>query len=448
MRSVRLRHAIMNIVRFAPSPTGRIHIGNGRAAILNWLFALKTNGQFILRYDDTDTARSTQEFADGIKTDVEWLGITPHRVEWQSKRFDRYDEVAADLRARGLIYACYETADELDRRRKRQQARGLPPIYDRASLKLTPEELTAFQAEGRKPHWRFKLANAPVDWVDLVRGPVHIDTATLSDPVLIREDGTYLYTLPSVIDDVDMTVTHVIRGEDHVVNTAVQIEITRAIGGTVPAYGHYSMLLGSDGKGLSKRIGSLSIQSLRESGLESMAVVSHAALLGTSDNIHPCTDIQELVDGFDLGKLSRAPARFDEAELAGLNAKLLHMTPYASVANRLDGVSEAMWLAVRGNIDKLSEVAQWRDVINASCKFEVAVDDVAFIAKARELLPQEPWDLNTWKVWTEAVKAATDRKGKTLFMPLRTALTGLDHGPELAALLPLIGRVRAVERLV
>ncbi len=437
----------MNIVRFAPSPTGRIHIGNGRAAILNWLFALKTGGQFILRYDDTDTARSTQEFADGIKTDVEWLGITPHRVEWQSKRFDRYDEVAADLRARGLIYACYETADELDRRRKRQQARGLPPIYDRASLKLTAEEIAAFQADGRKPHWRFKLANAPVDWVDMIRGPVHIDTATLSDPVLIREDGTYLYTLPSVIDDVDMAVTHVIRGEDHVVNTAVQIEITRAIGGTVPAYGHYSMLLGADGKGLSKRIGSLSIQSLRESGLESMAVVSHAALLGTSDNIHPCTDIQELVDGFDLGKLSRAPARFDEAELAGLNAKLLHMTAYASVANRLESVSEAMWLAVRGNIEKLSDVAQWRDVINASGKFAVAADDVGFIAKACELLPQEPWDQTTWKTWTDTVKATTDRKGKTLFMPLRMALTGLDHGPELAVLLPLIGRQRTLERL-
>jgi glutamyl-tRNA synthetase len=437
----------MNIVRFAPSPTGRIHIGNGRAAILNWLFALKSGGQFILRYDDTDTARSTQEYADGIKTDVEWLGIRPHRVEWQSKRFDRYDGVAADLRARGLIYACYETADELDRRRKRQQARGLPPIYDRASLKLTDDERKAFEAEGRKPHWRFKLANAPVEWVDMIRGPVHIDTATLSDPVLIREDGTYLYTLPSVIDDVDMAVTHVIRGEDHVVNTAVQIEITRAIGGVVPAYGHYSMLLGSDGKGLSKRIGSLSIQSLRESGLEAMAVVSHAALLGTSDNIHPCTDIQELVDGFDLGKLSRAPARFDEAELASLNAKLLHMTPYVDVARRVEGVSEAMWLAVRGNIEKLSDLSQWRDVISAAGKFTVAAEDVDFIAKARGALPPEPWDQATWKIWTEAVKAATERKGKSLFMPLRMAMTGLDHGPELAALLPLIGRQRVLERL-
>ncbi len=346
-----------------------------------------------------------------------------------------------------MIYACYETADELDRRRKRQQARGLPPIYDRASLKLTAEELAAFAAEGRKPHWRFKLANAPVDRVDMIRGAVHIDTATLSDPVLIREDGTYLYTLPSVIDDVDMAVTHVIRGEDHVVNTAVQIEITKAIGGTVPAYGHYSMLLGSDGKGLSKRIGSLSIQSLRESGLEAMAVVSHAALLGTSDNIHPCTDIQELVEGFDLGKLSRAPARFDEAELAGLNAKLLHMTPYSKVAHQLSGISEEMWLAVRGNIEKLEDAAQWRDVIISAAKYDVAAEDVSFIAKARELLPVEPWDGATWKVWTEAVKAATDRKGKTLFMPLRKALTGLDHGPELAALLPLIGRQRVLDRL-
>jgi glutamyl-tRNA synthetase len=281
----------------------------------------------------------------------------------------------------------------------------------------------------------------------MIRGPVHIDTATLSDPVLIREDGTYLYTLPSVIDDVDMAVTHVIRGEDHVVNTAVQIEITRAIGGVVPAYGHYSMLLGSDGKGLSKRIGSLSIQSLRESGLESMAVVSHAALLGTSDNIHPCTDIQELVDGFDLGKLSRAPARFDEAELAGLNAKLLHMTPWSAVKDRLNYGDEAFWLAVRGNIEKLDDAKFWDDVIHQDLKMDVAAEDVDFIAKARALVPSEPWDNNTWKVWTESIKAATDRKGKALFMPLRQVLTGQDHGPELAALLPLIGRQRVLDRM-
>jgi glutamyl-tRNA synthetase len=437
----------MNIVRFAPSPTGRIHIGNARAALLNWLFALKSGGQFILRYDDTDTARSTQEFAEGIARDVDWLGIKPHRVEWQSKRFGRYDAVADDLRARGFLYPCYETADELDRRRKRQQARGLPPVYDRAALKLTAEEKAVFEAEGRKPHWRFKLAHKDVTWTDLIRGPVHINSSTLSDPVLIREDGTYLYTLPSVIDDIDFNITHVIRGEDHVVNTAVQIEISEAISGTVPIYAHYSLLTGADGKGLSKRLGSLSIQQFRDDGLEAMAVVSHASLLGTSDNIHPCTDVQELVDGFDLGKLSRAPARFDEAELSALNAKLLHMLPWDAVKNRLDYGSEAFWLAVRGNIEKLSDAKAWHDVIINRFKGVVAEEDKAFIATARAALPPEPWDASTWKIWTDALKAATDRKGKTLFMPLRLALTGLDHGPELAALLPLIGRERVLDRL-
>ncbi len=437
----------MNIVRFAPSPTGRIHIGNARAALLNWLFALKSGGQFILRYDDTDTARSTQEFADGIARDVDWLGIKPHRVEWQSKRFGRYDAVADDLRTRGFLYPCYETADELDRRRKRQQARGLPPVYDRAALKLTAEEIAACKAEGRKPHWRFKLAHKDVTWNDMIRGPVHINSSTLSDPVLIREDGTYLYTLPSVIDDIDFEITHVIRGEDHVVNTAVQIEISEAIAGIAPIYAHYSLLTGADGKGLSKRLGSLSIQQFRDDGLEAMSVVSHASLLGTSDNIHPCTDIQELVDGFDLGKLSRTPARFDEAELAALNAKLLHLLPWDAVKDRVENGSEAFWLAVRGNIETLSDTKTWSDVINNRFKGVVAEEDEAFIAAALAALPPEPWDGTTWKKWTDALKAATDRKGKTLFMPLRLALTGLDHGPELAALLPLIGRQRAVERL-
>jgi len=435
------------IVRFAPSPTGRIHIGNARAALLNWLFALKTGGQFILRYDDTDVARSTQEFADGIAKDVDWLGIKPHRVEWQSKRFSRYDEVAADLKARGFLYPCYETADELDRRRKRQQARGMPPVYDRASLNLTSDEKAAFETQGRKPHWRFKLAQKPVEWNDLIRGPVHIDTATLSDPVLVREDGTYLYTLPSVIDDIDFGITHVIRGEDHVVNTAAQIEISKAISGTLPEYAHYSLLNGADGKGLSKRLGSLSIQSFRDEGLEAMAVVSHAALLGTSDNIHPCADYSELVDNFDLGKLSRAPARFDELELRALNAKLLHLLPWDAVKDRLPYGTEAFWLAVRGNIAKLDDAKPWHDMVSADITGVVAAEDKDFIASARTVLPPAPWDGTTWKVWTEAVKTATGRKGKDLFMPLRRALTGLDHGPELAALLPLIDREKALARL-
>lgn len=437
----------MTAVRFAPSPTGRIHIGNARTAILNWLFAQKSGGQFILRYDDTDVARSTREFAEGIAADLAWLGIRPGRVEWQSKRFARYDEVADQLKAAGRLYPCFETADELDRRRKRQLARGAPPVYDRAALRLSPAEIEKLTAEGRKPHWRFRLDGRHVAWTDLIRGPQHIDTAGLSDPVLVREDGSYLYTLPSVIDDIDFGITHVIRGEDHVVNTAVQIEITEALGAAPPQYAHHSLLTGADGKGLSKRLGSLSVAGMRESGLEPMAVASLAALLGTSDNIHPCTDYKELVDGFALDKLSRAPARFDEAELSQLNAKLLHHLPWGAVKNRLPGATEAFWMAVRGNIAKLADAETWRLVIEGPVTPVIAAEDKDFIAAAKELLPPEPWDGTTWKTWTEAAKAATGRKGKPLFMPLRLVLTGLDHGPELAQLLPLIGRNRAAARL-
>ncbi len=437
----------MTIVRFAPSPTGRIHIGNTRVAIMNWLFALKTGGQFILRYDDTDVARSTLEFEQGIATDLAWLGIKPHRIEWQSKRFERYDELAKMLRERGQLYACYETADELDRRRKRQQARGLPPVYDRASLKLTEDEKRELESQGRKPHWRFKLAHKPVEWNDVIRGPVHIDTTTLSDPVLIREDGSYLYTFPSVVDDIDFDISHVIRGEDHVVNTAVQIEICEALGGKVPTYAHHSLLVGADGKGMSKRLGSLSIQSFRESGVEAMAVASIAALLGTSENIHPCTEYSELVQSFDLNHLGRAPARFDELELGALNAKLLHMTPFEKVQDRLPETSEAFWLAVRGNIEKLSETKIWADIIAQDSKFTLNAADREYYDTSAKVLPAEPWDGGTWKIWTEAIKTATGRKGKDLFMPLRRALTGQDHGPELAALLPLIGREKTLKRL-
>ena len=435
------------LVRFAPSPTGRIHIGNARTAILNWLMALKSGGQFILRYDDTDTVRSTDDFATGIAADIDWLGIKPHRVEWQSRRFGHYDEVANRLRAEGRLYPCYETPEQLKLRRKLQEARGAPPIYDRAALKLTAEQRAKLEAEGKKPHWRFRLDGRVVEWNDLIRGPQHIDTRNMSDPVLVREDGSYLYTLPSVIDDIDFGVTHVIRGEDHVTNTAVQIEITEALGSSAPNYAHHSLLIGADGKALSKRLDSLSIASMRDGGLEPMAVVSHAALLGTSDNIHPCAEYAELVAGFDLDKLARAPARFDEAELLHLNAKLLHHLPWDAVKDRLPGDSEAFWLAVRGNIERLADADLWRNVVSGTITPAAEPDDADFIAAARALLPPEPWDGSTWKTWTEAVKAATGRKGKALFMPLRLALTGLDHGPELAQLLPLIGRETAVVRL-
>jgi glutamyl-tRNA synthetase len=437
----------MTIVRFAPSPTGLIHIGNARTAIVNYLFARKSAGKFLLRYDDTDVERSKDEYAQAIAEDLAWLGIVPDQVAHQSKRSARYDAAAEKLKAIGRLYPCYETPDELDRRRKRQLARGLPPVYDRAALKLTPEERAKLEAEGRKPHWRFKLDNRTVEWNDLIRGPQHIDTASLSDPVLIRGDGSYLYTFTSVVDDIDFGITQVIRGEDHVVNTAVQIEIFEVLGGTVPQFAHHSLLIGADGKGLSKRLGSLSIRSLREQGLEPMAVVSHTALLGTSDSIHPCQDYRELIASFDLSKLSRAPARFDEAELRHLNAKLLHMLPYDAVKDRLGYGNEAFWLAVRGNLGVLADAKDWWQVIADDIEPSASADDRAFLAEAAGLLPAEPWDGRTWSTWTDKLKGLSGRKGKSLYMPLRLALTARDHGPELAALLPLIGRAKSVKRL-
>jgi glutamyl-tRNA synthetase len=437
----------VTIVRFAPSPTGRIHIGNARTAILNWLYSRKTGGRFVLRFDDTDRERSTEEFARGIAEDLAWLGIDPDRVERQSQRFGRYDAAAEALKRAARLYACYETADELERRRKRQLARGAPPIYDRAALKLTPEDRLRLETEGRRPHWRFKLDGKIVAWTDLIRGVQHIDTASLSDPVLIREDGTYLYTLPSVVDDIDFDVTTVIRGEDHVVNTAVQIEILEALGASVPEFAHHSLLTGKEGTGLSKRLGSLSIKDLREEGLEAMAVVSHAALLGTSDSIHPCADYRELIEGFDFHKLSRAPARFDEGELRNLNARLLHILPYAAVEHRLGFGNEAFWLAVRGNLQVLADASKWWTIVSGEITPVIAAEDREFIRLAAAQLPPEPWTSEIWNTWTASLKDGSGRKGRMLFMPLRLALTGLDHGPELAALLPLIGRSRALRRL-
>lgn len=437
-------------VRFAPSPTGRIHIGNARTAILNWLFRLKHGGVFILRFDDTDAERSKPEFADGILEDLRWMGIEPDRIEHQSKRFAHYHAAVQKLKNLGLLYACYETADEIERRRKRQLARGLPPIYDRAALRLGADERKVLEKEGRRPHWRFKLAHRMVNWDDLIRGPQHIDTSTLSDPVLVREDGSYLYTLPSVVDDINLAITHVIRGEDHVVNTAVQIEIFEALKGSAPDFAHHSLLTGTDGKGLSKRLGSLSVDSLRASGLEPMAVVSHAALLGTSDAIVPHRHMDSLVEGFELSKLSRAPARFDEAELKSLNAKLLHVVPYEEVAHELRalGIEDGrqFWEAIRGNLTTISDAKQWHEVVHGKIPASQQ-NDREFLREAVRLLPPEPWDGSVWQRWSGALKERTGRKGKELFRPLRLALTGLDHGPELAALLPLIGRAEVERRL-
>lgn len=436
-------------VRFAPSPTGYLHIGNARPALFNWLFAKRHGGRFLLRYDDTDVARSKQEFAEAIAEDLAWLGIVPDETYRQSARIATYDAAMRALRESGRLYPCYETADELDRRRKRQLARGLPPIYDRAALKLTQDERDALEAEGRKPHWRFKLNPRTVSWNDLVRGEAHIDCASLSDQVLIREDGSYLYHLPSVVDDIASGITHIIRGEDHVTNTAVHIQIFEALGAALPAFGHVNLLTTASGEGLSKRLGHLSLRGLRDSGVEPLAVAALAVLVGSSDAVRPVASLDELADLVDLAHVSRAPAKFDEHELEVLSARTLHHFAFAQVADRLAALgipaSEAFWLAVRGNLSKLSEAAAWWRVVAGPV--EPVIADAAFASLAAGLLPTEPFDAGTWKAWTQAVSAATGTKGKGLFMPLRQALTGLDHGPELAALLPLIGREKALKRL-
>jgi glutamyl-tRNA synthetase len=435
-------------VRFAPSPTGLIHIGNARTALLNALFARREGGTFVLRFDDTDLERSRPEFAAAIEEDLSWLGIPPDCVVRQSDRFALYGAAAERLKAAGRLYAAYETPDELEFRRKRQLARGLPPVYDRAALRLTPEEKAALEAEGR-PHWRFRLDHRTVEWHDLVRGPSHVDCASLSDPVLVREDGTYLYTLPSVVDDVDLRITHVIRGEDHVTNTAVQIQLFEALSGVAPAFAHHNLLTTASGEGLSKRLGHLSLKNLREAGLEPQAVASLAVLVGSAEAVRPVRRLDELAALVDFAHISRTPAKFDEAELTHLNARLVHELAYDEVADRLAalgvGGGEAFWLAVRTNLARVADAAEWWAVVEGPVAPVIA--DAGLVTKATEALPPAPWDGATWKRWTDAVKAATGAKGRALFMPLRLALTGRDHGPELATLLPLIGPERVRRRL-
>ena len=440
----------MNVkVRFAPSPTGRIHAGNIRTALFNWLFARKMGGRLLLRLDDTDRERSTEEFARGIEEDLSWLGIAWAKKVRQSERFDRYNAAVESLKREGRLYPAYETPEELELKRKRQLVRGRPPVYDRAALKLTEEDKARFESEGLKPHWRFKLEQRDVVWDDLVRGRQHVDAASLSDPVLVRADGTYLYTLPSVVDDIDLGITHVIRGEDHVVNTAPQIQLFEALRATPPAFGHHSLLVTAEGQALSKRDRSLSIEGLRKDGIEAPAVASYVATLGTSDPVAPHASLDELVQRFDFSKLSRAPARFDPVELRTLNAKVLHILPFSAIAPRLRatgvGGGEGFWEAVRGNLARLDEAKLWWRVAQGPLK--PVIEDRELCHMAAQLLPPEPWDDATWSAWSSAVKAATGITGKALFQRLRLALTGEEQGPELKHLLPLIGRRRAAARL-
>ena len=432
-------------VRFAPSPTGRLHVGNIRAAVVNWLFARANSGRFVLRIDDTDLERSTKEFEEGIEEDLRWLGLTWDDRHNQSARFPIYQQAVERLKSQGRLYPAYETQEELDRRRKVQLSRGQPPIYDRAALKLSNEERSSLEAEGRRPHWRFRLEGKRVRWDDLVRGPCEVDTTSMSDPVLIREDGAFLYTLPSVVDDIDMGITHVIRGEDHVTNTGVQIEVFEALGAGAPTFAHFSLLVGADGEALSKRLGSLSISELRAAGYEPLAITSHIARMGTSDVLEPSPSLEALAAGFDFGKMGRHPARYDPADLARLNAAVLHAMSYEEAQPRLQALGadlgEAFWNAVRANLTLFGDVVEWAQVVRGPVT--PVVEEAGFLAEAAAVLPD---DLD-WATWAEAVKAKTGAKGRALFMPLRKALTGKDHGPEMGPLLALIGREKALKRL-
>jgi glutamyl-tRNA synthetase len=437
------------ITRFAPSPTGHLHVGNIRAALHNWLWARKSGGRFLLRLDDTDLDRSRLEYADSIKADLRWLGLQWDGEAKQSDRFALYEARFEALKASGHVYPAYETAQELDLRRKVLLGRGLPPVYDRAALSLTSGQIAAYEAEGRTPHWRFRLDHdQPIVWTDLIRGEQRFDPKLLSDPVIRRSDGSWLYLLPSVIDDVDMGITHILRGEDHVSNTATQIQMFTALGAPLPAFAHEALLTGSEGK-LSKRLGSLGVAHFREMGLEPMAITSLLARLGSSMPVEPFADMQPLIDSFDFAHFGRAPARFDEAELASLNQKIVHLLPYGAVADRLPkGVDEAAWNAIRPNLDTVAGAADWWRIVTGPIEAPAAAeDDRNFLIAAHRILSDTPFDADIWRTLTNALKEETGRKGKALFLPLRRALTGLDHGPDMAQLLPLIGRPEALARL-
>lgn len=430
-------------VRFAPSPTGYMHIGNTRTALFNWLLAKKLGGKFMLRIDDTDKLRSKEEYELSLRDSLKWLGLVWEEEARQSARFDRYNEVVEQLKKEGRIYACYETAEELEFMRKRLMNKGLPPIYDRSALKLTAEQIAAYEKEGRKPHYRFKLVDGEIKWNDMVRGEVKYEAKNLSDPIIIREDGSYLYHLPSVIDDHDFGITHIVRGEDHVTNTASQVQMFEALGGSVPTFAHLPLLTGKEGK-LSKRLGSLGVRELKEQGVEALAICSFLAKLGTSESIEPFYDLESLAKSLDLSKIGRSQPKFDVEELETFNTKFIHAAPYEYVKGRIDA-DENFWNAVKGNLTFVKDITAWEDI----CHKEVApvIEDSALTETAADLLPAEPWNEETFNLWVNEVKAKTGKKGKDLFHPIRKALTAQENGPELKILMPLMGRNKAYKRL-
>lgn len=437
------------VTRFAPSPTGYIHVGNLRTALMNYLIARKTGGQFILRLDDTDQERSKQEYIDALKQDLEWLGIEWDREERQSLRLDRYAEVAEQLKADGKLYECFESPTELDLKRKKQLNMGRPPVYDRASMHLSDAEKDALRAEGKEGYWRFKLELERIEWKDGILGDLSIDAASVSDPVLIKASGQVLYTFASPVDDADMGITHIVRGGDHVTNTATQIQIIEAIGGKVPSFAHHSLLTGPQGEELSKRLGALSIRDLRAEGIAPEALLSMMARLGSSQPIELKMSIDELADGFDLNHFGSAPTKFDPADLIPLTRARNQHLPFEAVADRIAELGipeeqrERFWKVASQNIDKLDDLKGWADLCLNGAEPAIDEEDREFIAQAMTMLPAPPYSDTTWKDWTSEVKEATGRKGKGLFMPLRKAVTGMAHGPDMGELMPLLHKVPA-----
>jgi glutamyl-tRNA synthetase len=430
------------VTRFAPSPTGRLHVGNIRTALHNYLFAKKNDGTFILRIDDTDRERSTTEFDQAIRDDLDWMGLRPDLAVRQSERFDLYEREFQRLKDAGRVYACYETPHELELRRKVLLGRGLPPVYERKAA-------AAPVPDGRTPHWRFRLDHdAPIVFIDLIRGEQRFEPKLLSDPVVRREDGSWLYLLPSVIDDVDLGVTHVVRGEDHVSNSAAQTQMFEALGARPPAFAHEALLVAAEGK-LSKRFGSYGAEHLRAEGIEPMAMLSVLARIGTSQPVEPVASLDELAAGFDFSTFGRAPAHFDPKEIELVNARLLHKLDYAAVADRLPkGATEQDWLLLRPNLERLSDFAGWFAVLHGEVEPpELSHEERLLVKDAATAAGQLDWAADPWRALTDEVKAATGKKGRELFHPLRLALTGRESGPEMAGLVAAMGRDKAVRRL-
>ena len=439
----------MTTTRFAPSPTGYLHVGNLRTALMNYLIARKPGGTFILRIDDTDPERSKQDYVDAIQRDLEWLGLTWDRMERQSERLDRYAEAADALRDKVRFYEAFETPVELDLKRKKQLNMGRPPVYDRAALALSEEDKAGLRAERGDGVWRFKLDHARIEWTDGILGDISIDAASVSDPVLIRGDGQVLYTLASVVDDTEMGVTHVVRGADHVTNTATQIQIIEALGGTVPSFAHHSLLTGPQGESLSKRLGSLSLRDFREQGIEPMALLSLLARLGSSDPVELRSSLEDLAEHFDPARFGSAPTKFDQADLLPLTARVLHERPFEDVADEIanlgvpSDMAPAFWEVMRANVTTMADLAPWWEICRDGADPMIAEEDADFVREAMGLLPDAPYSKDTWSTWTSAVKDATGRKGKGLFMPLRLAVTGQTRGPDMGDLMPLLQMVRA-----